>query len=152
MPQSEKVFVGCDHAGFALKVPLLEGLKKDLPHLVFEDLGCVSETSVDYPDYAKLVADQVGAGKGRGILICGSGLGMCISANKVKGVRAVSGWDATSARLSRQHNDANVLCLGARLTGPEVALETARVWLTTEFQGGRHERRIDLIKKLEEGK
>jgi ribose 5-phosphate isomerase B len=146
---SQKIYVGCDHAGIALKKPLLEGLRKALPHLQFEDLGCHSEESVDYPNYAEQVGRKVAETKGRGILVCGSGLGMCIAANKVNGVRAASAWDATSARLSRQHNDANIVCLGARLTGPEVALEAVKVWLTTEFEGGRHQRRVDLISKLE---
>src|SRR5687767_8434655 len=113
---SQKIFVGSDHAGISLKKPLLEGLRKALPQLQFEDLGCHSEESVDYPDFAEQVGRKVAETKGRGILVCGSGLGMCIAANKVNGVRAASAWDATSARLARQHNDANVICLGARLT------------------------------------
>lgn len=142
------VYVGADHAGFSLKATLLPALQKEFPSLKFTDLGCPSEASVDYPDFAKLVAEKVAAGA-RGILICGSGLGMCISANKVAGVRATSAWDITSARLSRMHNDSNVVCLGARLTGFQVALDAVKVWLTTEFEGGRHQGRLDKVTQLE---
>jgi len=149
MSSENKFFLGADHAGVGLKAFLLEKLRAEFPAMQFEDLGPNSEASVDYPDYAEKVGREVAKGGARGILICGSGLGMCISANKINGVRAVSGWDATSARLSRQHNNANVLCLGARLTGQEVALETCRVWIKTEFEGGRHQKRIDRITQLE---
>lgn len=152
MQAPQKVFVACDHAGVSFKKNLIEALAKELPEISFEDLGCDSENSVDYPDYAQKVGREVVNQKARGILICGSGLGMCIAANKIDGVRAASAWDATSARLARQHNNANVLCLGARLTGFEVAHEASRVWLTTAFLGGRHERRVDGITQLEKGR
>lgn len=149
MPSTTKIFVGCDHAGLSLKRVLLEQLTKEFPNLSFNDVGCESDKSVDYPEFAKAVAKQVSRGEGRGILVCGSGIGMSIAANKVSGVRAANVWDATSARLSRQHNDSNILCMGARLTGAEVALEAARVWLATAYLGGRHDRRLELIHKME---
>jgi ribose 5-phosphate isomerase B len=141
-----KVFIGADHAGLPLKKALVEQLKKEFD---LEDLGTYSEDSVHYPDFAKKVAERVANEKARGILVCGSGIGMSIAANKVPGIRAAMAWDVTSARLSRQHNDSNIVCMGARLIGPEVALEAARTWLTTEFQGGRHQVRIDLIGDME---
>jgi ribose 5-phosphate isomerase B len=144
-----KVFLGADHAGFTLKQALLSQLPPQFAHFVFEDCGTGDTTSVDYPDFARAVAEKVVAQGGRGILVCGSGIGMAIAANKVAGIRAAQAWDATSARLSRQHNDANILCLGERLLGVEVALEAARVWLGTEFLQGRHVRRLDLIRSLE---
>ena len=146
---SDRIFVGSDHAGFALKKSLFNLLTKEFPSLEFDDLGCDSEDRADYPDYARAVAEKVSASGGKGLLVCGSGIGMAIAANKVKGVRAANIWDATSARLSREHNDSNVMCLGARLTGPEVALEACRVWLSTDFQGGRHLKRVELIRTME---
>lgn len=143
--------MGSDHAGFSLKQFLLVSLEKEFPHLKFEDCGCYNDEPVDYPDVAKTVAEKVGKGEGSGILICGSGIGQSISANKIKGVRAAVVWNGTAARLSRQHNDANVLCMGARLLGSEVALEAAKIWLATPFEGGRHEKRLALIRKIEEG-
>ena len=144
-----KVFIGSDHAGFSLKESLLKALREALPALDFVDRGTHSEDSVNYPDFARDVAESVVREKARGLLVCGSGIGMSIAANKVKGVRAALVWDATSARLSRQHNDSNIVCFGARLTGIEVALEAAKVWLSTEFAGGRHAMRLDLIRQME---
>jgi ribose 5-phosphate isomerase B len=147
------VYVGSDHAGFILKIQLLKKLGTEFTEVEFKDLGCDSESSVNYPDYAEKVARQVAAEKnGRGILICGSGLGMCIAANKIPGIRATSSWDVRSAHLSREHNDSNIICLGARLLTEEVALESVREWLKTPFAGGRHLQRVELIKKLEEKK
>jgi len=143
------IFLGCDHAGISLKQALLAQLTSQFPDWKFEDCGTHGKESVDYPDFARRVAERVATEGARGILICGSGIGMSIAANKIIGIRAALAWDATSARLSRQHNDANILCLGERLTGIEVAAEAARVWLTTEFLEGRHRRRVDLIKGLE---
>lgn len=145
-----KVFVGSDHAGFPFKTALLQRLRSELPGLELEDLGTDSEQSADYPEFARKVGEAVVREGARGLLICGSGIGMSIAANKVAGVRAANVWDVTSARLSRQHNDANLLCLGARLTGLETGLEATKVWLTTPFEGGRHQRRIDLIHRMEE--
>ena len=150
MPK-DKVFVGGDHAGYALKKQVLEHLSTAFPQMEFKDCGTDSEQSVDYPDYARKVADAVVKQSARGILICGSGIGVSIAANKVNGIRAALCSDSTSARLSREHNDANILCLGARLVGVEVALDVCRTWLTTAFQSGRHQRRVDLIRKLETG-
>lgn len=144
------VYVGSDHAGYELKERLLETLKREFSNLKFVDCGCSSSASVDYPVFAEKVASRVANEKGRGILICGSGLGMCVAANKIKGIRATSSWNVESARLSREHNDSNIICLGARLITPEVALDSVRVWLRTEFLGQRHANRIALIKALEE--
>lgn len=144
------VFLASDHAGYPLKQSLLEALVKHFSESEFKDLGAFNQESTDYPVFAQKLAQAVVREKGRGILVCGSGIGMSISANKTIGARAAVAWDVTSARLSRQHNDANILCLGARLIGPDTALEAARTWLSTEFEGGRHQRRVDLISQLEE--
>ena len=151
MGQAETIFVASDHAGFSLKTAVLSTLKKEFPETRFQDFGPNSENSVDYPDFALKVAQEVGHGKGRGILICGSGLGMCVSANKINGVRATSAWDVTSARLARQHNDANVVCIGARLLGSETAMDAIRTFLKTPFEGGRHAGRVEKIRNLEKG-
>jgi ribose 5-phosphate isomerase B len=143
------VFLGSDHAGFELKTLILEKLRLEFPDHAIEDCGPDSEASTDYPLYAKKVADKVVASKGLGILVCGSGIGVSIAANKVHGVRAALCWDATSARLSREHNDATVLCLGSRLIGREVAFDAVRQFLRAEFQGGRHSTRIEQIRDLE---
>jgi ribose 5-phosphate isomerase B len=148
----KKVFVGSDHAGFGLKEKLSSLLRPFFPDLDFVDCGCFNEKSVDYPDIARDLVDKIntaGREECRGILICGSGVGVCITANKFAGIRAAQIWDATSARLSREHNDANICCLGARLLGSEVAWESVRIWLTTDFLGGRHQRRLDLISSIE---
>jgi len=149
MDETTTIYVGSDHAGYSLKKILLESFKKDLPQFRFEDCGTHNESSCDYPDFAKKVAENVVQKQTRGILICGTGIGMSIAANKIDGVRAAEIWDATSARLSREHNNANVACIGARLVGPETALEACRTWLKTEFLGGRHQGRIDKISALE---
>ncbi len=138
------IAVGSDHAGYALKV-YLAGELRNLGHEVL-DLGAHSTDRVDYPDYGAAVGQAVAGGDVElGVCVCGSGIGIAIAANKVAGVRAATVHDATSARLARQHNDANVLCIGERLTGPEVAAESLRAWLNAEFEGGRH---ADRIKKL----
>ncbi len=145
-----KVAVGSDHAGFRLKkqiFPLLDEL-----HVTVQDVGTFDETSVDYPDYGRLVAEAVAKGEAdSGILICGTGLGMCITANKVAGIRAVTCNDTFSARMSRLHNDANILTLGERVVGPGVAADIIRIWLTTEFEGGRHLRRVEKMMAIEKG-
>lgn len=144
-----KVAIGSDHAGFRLK----EELKNCIASLNMEikDFGCYSEESVDYPDIAKEVALCVVKGKtDRGILICGTGIGMSISANKIRGIRAAVGNELLSVRLSREHNDANILTLGARIIGIEVAREAVKVFLETPFLGGRHQRRVEKIRKMEE--
>ena len=147
----QAIYMGSDHAGFAMKRWLVEELRKANPSLVFHDLGTQSESSCDYPDFAKIVAEKVIETGSRGILVCGTGTGMSIAANKVKGIRAAVAYHTTSARLSREHNDANILCLGSRLIGQEVALDACRIWLNTEFAGGRHQQRIEKVRKLEEG-
>lgn len=144
-----KIVIASDHAGFILKKEIIRFLKKD-NHQV-EDLGCESEDSCDYPDYAAAAAGSVSEGKAdRGILVCGTGIGMAVTANKFKGVRASSIFTPPLAKASREHNDLNVLCLGGRvLTGPE-AREIAKIFLETPFKGGRHEKRVGKIKKIEE--
>jgi ribose 5-phosphate isomerase B len=143
-----RIAIGADHAGYHLK----ETIKSRLVDSGFtiEDVGTDAETSVDYPDFAALVAQRVVSGASdRGILICGTGIGMAMAANKVNGVRAAPAGDLESARLSREHNDANILTLGARITPPDLALAIVRVFLETPFAGGRHQRRVDKIMALE---
>jgi len=142
------IAIGADHAGFVLKEQLKAWLAAD-GHLAI-DHGTHSTDSVDYPDYAARVAQAVRDGSAeRGLLVCGSGIGMAMAANKVAGVRAAVAGDAEVARLSRQHNDANVLALGARLMAPAQALEVVQAWLATPFEGGRHARRVDKLAQLD---
>lgn len=144
-----KIAIASDHAGFRLKQLLLDTLKE--LQVEFDDLGTFDEQSVDYPDYGKKVAQGVAEGKyERGVLICGTGLGMAITANKVRGVRAITAHDVFSAKMSRMHNDANVLTMGERVVGPGLAAEVLKAWLETEFEGGRHQRRVDKMNALEE--
>lgn len=136
-----KIFLGSDHAGVDLKAELIEYIT-ELGHET-EDLGPYSTDSVDYPQYGKKVAETVVNTPGTlGIAICGTGIGISIAANKVKGARAATCTTSTHARLTRQHNNANILALGARMTGIEVAKDTVKTFLETEFEGGRHERRV----------
>ena len=147
-PPAMHVGLGADHAGFELK----DALKRVLDELgvSYDDLGTSSSASVDYPDYAQAVASGVVEGRfDRGILVCGSGIGMSIAANKVHGIRAAVVTEAESARLSRAHNDANVIALGARLTSEADAAEIVRTFLNTEFMGGRHAERVEKIRGLE---
>jgi len=142
------VAIGADHGGYELK----EALKSDLNTLGFEvdDVGTNSKDAVDYPDFAHAVAQLVGSGKAwRGIMIDGAGIGSCIVANKVPGVRAGMAYDYSSAANSREHNDTNVLTLGAGLIGVNLAKQIVKTWLTTEFAGGRHTPRVDKIKSVE---
>ena len=141
------IAVASDHAGFDLK----ELLKRDLQQAGHDvlDLGTNSAESVDYPDFGKDMAEAIASGRaGRGVLVCGTGIGISIAANKVAGIRAAVVHDETSARLSRQHNDANVLCLGERLLGPAVAVAALDAWLDAEFEGGRHEARVAQLDAL----
>jgi len=143
-----RIALASDHAGYAEK----ERLKTVLEALgvEFDDLGTVSEESVDYPDYARKVAEQVAEGKvEQGVLVCGSGTGMAITANKVPGVRAAVAWSEETARLARQHNDANVLAIGARTTPPDDIPKIVRAWFGAEFQGGRHAARVEKISEVE---
>ena len=143
-----KIAIGSDHRGFDAKRRLVPMLRQ-LGHEV-TDVGPDGNSSVDYPDYAYQVAKSVSAGTAeRGILICGTGIGMCIAANKVKGVRAAPCHDSITVEMSRRHNDANVLCLSADLLGDELIGRIVRLWLETEFEGGRHGRRVDKIKRIE---
>lgn len=143
-----RIALGADHAGVELK-DAVKRLLDDL-HLTYEDFGTHSTESVDYPDFAARVARAVAGGDfTRGILVCGTGVGMAIAANKVQGVRAAPVVDLETARLSREHNDANVLALGARVTPADRALQIVKTFLDTEFQGGRHDRRLKKIAELE---
>ncbi|TCP69504.1 ribose 5-phosphate isomerase B [Baia soyae] len=143
-----RIILASDHGGVRLKEEL-KGLLADL-HMEFEDIGCTSDQSVDYPDYAEPVAKRVAKGEfDRGILICGTGIGMSIAANKVKGIRCAVVSDEYSARMSREHNNANVLALGERVVGGDLAKSIAHAWLTTEFAGDRHLRRVNKIAELE---
>lgn len=144
-----RVALGADHGGYRLKEEIKEWL--DEMGIAYEDFGTKSPDSVDYPDYARIVAEKVAAGEfERGILVCGTGIGMCIAANKVPGVRAALVHDVFSARATREHNDANVLTLGERVVGPGLARAIVEAWLETKFAGGRHERRVEKIKAIEE--
>lgn len=144
-----KIAVGNDHRGVHVKQRVL-GLLAELGHEV-TDVGANGAASVDYPDYAIAVAEAVSAGKiDRGILICGTGHGMCITANKVTGIRAVNCRDVIDAELSRRHNDANVMCLSADLIGEEYIEKMIRTWLATDFEGGRHARRTEKIALYEQ--
>jgi ribose 5-phosphate isomerase B len=139
-----KYFIGTDHAGFEIKPFVIEYLQKK--GIEVEDLGCFSNESVDYPDYAHKVAEAVLTNPGsRGILICGSGIGMSLAANKHKGIRAALCHDYYTAAMARRHNDANILCFGARIVGLGVIESILEAWLTNEFEGGRHERRVKKI-------
>jgi ribose 5-phosphate isomerase B len=143
-----KIALGSDHRGFEAKRRLLVFLQQ-LGHEVI-DVGTAGPESVDYPDFAYQVANRVKSGDvERGILICGTSIGMCIAANKVKGVRAAPCHDSITAEMSRRHNDANVLCLSADLLGEELIDRMVRIWLVTEFEGGRHARRVEKIGKIE---
>jgi ribose 5-phosphate isomerase B len=146
--QPMRVAIGADHAGLALKEAVKQLL--DRRGIPYDDHGTRSADSVDYPDFAALVARQVSAGEAdRGILVCGSGIGMAIAANKVPGVRAAAVTEEHAARLMREHNDANILALGERLTPEATALKLVEVFLDTPFSGGRHQQRVDKIRHLE---
>ncbi|MEM8930541.1 MAG: ribose 5-phosphate isomerase B [Acidobacteriota bacterium] len=143
-----KITIGADHAGFTLKNHLAEQLRA-AGHAV-DDVGTDSADSVDYPDYAAQVARAVAVGDAeRGVIVCGTGLGVAIAANKVRGVRAVTCHDHFTASMSRQHNDANVVCVGARVIGAGVAEEIVTTFVDTDFEGGRHGRRVDAIHAIE---
>jgi ribose 5-phosphate isomerase B len=143
-----KIAIGSDHRGWDVKRRIVAQLQK-LGHEVL-DMGTDSADSCDYPDFAFRVATEVGEGRSeRGILLCGTGLGMCIAANKVKNVRAAPCHDRITAEMSRRHNDANVLCLSAHLLGDELVEHMVRLWLETPFEGGRHARRVEKISSYE---
>ena len=146
-----KIAVAADHGGFKSKQSLLEFLRAQ-GHAV-KDFGTLTEDSVDYPDYAKYVAEAVGKKRAeRGILVCGTGIGMAIAANKVPGVRAAVVWSPETAKLAAEHNKANVLCLSGRLFKPGKLRAMVKAWLSTPFGGGRHLRRVKKIASLEKGR
>ena len=138
-----KIIIGSDHGGFNLKTSIIEHLKNNGVEVV--DLGCYSNESCDYPVVATKVAKEVLETGEKGILICGTGIGVSITANRFEGIRASHCTDTYTARMTRLHNDSNVLCLGERITGVGLALDIVEVWLNTEFEGGRHQKRIDMI-------
>ena len=145
---AKRIALAADHAGFEEK----EKVKRTLDELgvQYEDLGTVSADSVDYPDYARKVAEGVARGDfDQGLLVCGSGTGMAIAANKVKGARAAVAWSPEIAALARQHNDANILSLPARFVPEDQAAEIVKAWFAADFEGGRHGRRVDKIKEIE---
>ncbi len=142
---SRTLIVGADHAGFALKQQLAEAAA-ELGYVI-RDVGTDSEESTDYPDYAHEVANAVVAGEGVGLLVCGTGIGMSMTANRHAGVRAAVCGNVYSSTMARRHNDANVLCIGSRVTGPVLAAQILKAFLTSDFEGGRHERRVKKIEK-----
>jgi ribose 5-phosphate isomerase B len=146
-----KIGIASDHAAKELKAMIIEYLA--MSGCEVEDYGVGTKTShsVDYPDYAAVLAGDVSSGKiNRGIAVCGTGIGMSIAANKFAGVRATVVWDEFTARVARAHNDSNILCLGARALNPHRAVDLLKIWLETEFEGGRHQVRLDKIKKIEQ--
>jgi ribose 5-phosphate isomerase B len=146
---TKKIALAADHAGFEEK----EKIKRTLDELgiEYDDMGTASSDSVDYPDFARKVAESVSRGTyQQGLLVCGSGTGMAIAANKVKGVRAAVAWSPEIASLARQHNDANVLSLPARFVPEEASAEIVKAFFSTDFEGGRHERRVEKIKEIED--
>lgn len=139
-----KIAIGSDHGGFNLKGKIIKFLEEKGYEV--KDYGTYSTDSCDYPVYAKAVAKSVANGENeKGIIVCGSGIGVSIAANKVKGVRAALCHESHSAMLSRLHNNANVLCLGERITGESLALDIVDVWLKSEYEGGRHQKRVDML-------
>ena len=145
------IIIGSDHGGFELK----EKIKKHLEDrgLEYRDYGTFSDASVDYPTYGIAVGEAVARGEcEKGILVCGTGIGISMAANKVKGVRAACCSDTFSARYTRMHNDANIICMGGRVVGPGLAIDIVDLFLDTPFEGGRHQRRIDMITEYENKK
>lgn len=143
-----KIAIGSDHGGLDLKEAVISVLKE--LNLEFEDMGTHDRSSCDYPDYAEKVAAAVASGAfEQGILICGTGIGMSIAANKVPGIRAALCNEIFSAKMARNHNDANILCIGARVVGPGVAQEIVKAYFTSGFEGGRHARRVEKLNALD---
>ena len=138
-----KIIVGSDHGGFCLKTIIVAHLEQQ--GIDVEDVGCYSEDSCDYPVIAKKVVEKMLLEGCRGILICGTGIGMSIAANKVKGIRAAVVSDTCSAKMSRLHNNSNIICMGERIVGEELAKDIIDIWLNTEFLAGRHEKRVNMI-------
>lgn len=143
-----KVVIASDHGGIHIRQELIALLKE--MKIEYLDLGCECNASVDYPDYAFPAAQKVALGEfDRGILVCGTGIGMSIAANKVKGIRCALVHDTFSAKATREHNDSNMLAMGERVIGPGIARDIAKIWLETEFEGGRHETRVNKIRDIE---
>ena len=144
----KKLVIGCDHAGYDLKLKVIEHLKaQDIEIL---DVGTNSTASCDYPDYADALCKAITSGEcERGILICGTGIGMSMAANKHRGIRAACCSDTFSARLTREHNDANVLCFGARVVGEGLAYDLADLFVSTDYEGGKHARRVAMVDALD---
>ncbi|RLD18490.1 MAG: ribose 5-phosphate isomerase B [Caldiserica bacterium] len=144
-----RIAIGSDHAGFDLKEELKKFLEKEGYEV--KDFGCYSKDSVDYPDIALLLCEAVRKGEcEKGILLDGTGGGMTMTANKIKGIRAVCVYNEMTARYASEHDDCNVLCIGAKMVGDLLAKEMVKLWLTTPFGGGRHERRLNKVKRIEE--
>ena len=143
-----KIAIGCDHGGYLLKQDILIWLEEN--DYDFEDFGCYNTESVDYPVYAEKVARAVASGEcEKGIVICTTGIGVSMAANKVKGIRCALCGDSYSAEMTRRHNDANVLAMGAGIIGPNMAKKITEVFLTTTFEGGRHARRVGLLDSIQ---
>ena len=141
------IAIGCDHGGFKLKQAVMKHLEER--GLEYKDYGTYSDESCDYPVYGKAVANAVASGEcDRGILICGTGIGISIAANKIRGIRAALCGDCFSAEATRLHNDANILAMGARVVGEGLALELIDAFLNAEFEGGRHQRRLDMLDEI----
>lgn len=150
MNTNMKIVIGCDHAGYELKGPVMEHLKEKGYELT--DVGTHSTDSCNYPDYAYAVCEAIKKGDADlGILICGTGVGMSIAANKYEGIRAACVSDTFSARLTRQHNDTNILCFGARVVGLGIACDLCDNFLEAEYEGGKHQKRVDMIMAIEQG-
>ena len=143
-----KIAIGCDHGGIVLKDSVLEVLKEKNIEVI--DTGCFDTSSVDYPDYALKVAELVSSGEvDSGIIMCGTGIGISIAANKVKGIRAAVCHDMFTAEMCKRHNNANILSLGGRVISPKLAKDMVRIWLDSEFEGDRHINRLNKIKDIE---
>ena len=145
---SKKIIIGCDHGGLEMKDQLVEFVKQMGNEV--DDCGIYEYKSVDYPEIAKVVADKVANAQGDlGILVCGTGIGMSLAANKVKGIRAAACSEVYSAKFTRLHNNSNILCLGGRVIGIETAKIMVDAFINTEFEGGRHQKRVDMIEQIE---
>ena len=144
----KKIVIGCDHGGFELKNEIIAHLEKR--GIEVTDVGTYSTASCNYPDYARAVCQKIQSGEfERGILVCGTGIGISIAANKHNGIRAACCSDTFSARMTRMHNDANVLCMGGRVVGPGLACDMVDLFVDTEFEGGRHQARVDMLADIE---
>ncbi len=146
--QNKPIAIGCDHAGVSFKNEIIDFLNQN--GIEVNDCGCYNNDSVDYPDIAQAVCEKITKGEcGKGILICGTGIGISMSANKINGIRAALCHDYFSAKYTRIHNDANVICFGARVIGTGLAAELVDVFLSSEFEGGRHQTRVDKLMNLQ---